>query len=964
MIEQIQEVVEPDLSPVKKRGRPTLKKNTHTKKKLNTKLVKTAYESDGQSTSSEPDARVRQTRSRTVQPSSASEYDGSGDESEVEKVTTSTKRTVEVVNMRRSSRTAVLTASHTPVAAIQRSSSESTVNNATSSGSGGGGAFASYMSSAMMRRSRRSRNVDLTKGLVVMLPGDDPREVAQLDLRGEVEWEEFLLAMSEDTSFMASDNEEGGQGDHLPHSSSTYSLSGLADGPPSRSRNTSGSFAMSSPPPSNSNSNYNSNSSSKRTGAASSLDAQQLQYNDVMSINTTAAASEVHIPEVKEAALFKIITAINLLEDPLRASAGSLSTSKARSSKSRDADLHELAQQVLIDKRCGGYDSNIHIMPEHLRHTSEMYVDYDADSDDEQFVRDLQARLRNHPRSLKKQAVAADTPTPPDTDVELKVRCLELMIARLEREFELARLFSNQQSSGVTVVSGMIAAGVGEGSNQIAKSKSNGSVTPANASKQTVLAQLSSTLEQAQASYELVKRFINQPKKSQKKSKAGASKAKGSTSPSVTPTKSTLSLQDYEFKHLEKLFNLCQQRSVLAGSAANAQDSSSLGAAALTRSNSTSDATPAVRPVGRPPLIPRIPMAKARTAGSKPPPAGGNHSHSHSHSHLQKDAPEEAEREPYEEYYTVEQIAALMPEACTTLPLQSILRSFYSQYHDLAESGEARGKVGNKVGRPKSRSNSIADNTDSESISAPVSPFGASREAAIVHEVYLYWQKKRSTTSTSLIRAYHSYIMELWQRDLSVTLPVPGDYLAGSFAESRLHLIQVRRSLDRARLITDRVRRRERLKRDILRLSGEQLDGLRAELLHSLAPSTASPKDSSPPEKALAILSASSPLAVPMVGSNLNSAVATAGQGRDRTGKFLTARQSMAQFGIHTTSKTSPASSSAANGSNKKGAGANSTNNGNNNLGAKSSGGKSMKTQEITFSLAVCSDDELSGTSF
>jgi hypothetical protein len=535
------------------------------------------------------------------------------------------------------------------------------------------------------------------------------------------------------------------------------------------------------------------------------------------------------------------------------------------------------------------------------------------------------------------------------------------MIARLEREFELARLFSNQQSSGLTVVSGMIAAGGAEGSNQFAKSKSNGSATPANASKQTVLAQLSSTLEQAQASYELVKRFINQPKKSQsqKKSKAGASRVKCSTSPSVTPTKSTLSLQDYEFKHLEKLFNLCQQRSVLAGSAANAPDSSSLGAASLTRSNSISDATPAVRPVGRPPLIPRIPMAKARTADSKPPPAGSNPSHSH----LQKDAPEEAEREPYEEYYTVEQIAALMPEACTTLPLQSILRSFYSQHLDPAESGEARGKVGNKVGRPKSRSNSIADNTDSETISAPVSPFGAGKEAAIVHEVYLYWQKKRSTTSTSLIRAYHSYIMELWQRDLSVTLPVPGDYLAGSFAESRLHLIQVRRSLDRARLITDRVRRRERLKRDILRLSGEQLDGLRAELLHSLAPTTGSSQDSSP-EKAHTILSASSPLAVPMVSSNLNSVVATAGQGRDRTGKFLTARQSMAQFGIHATSMTSPASSSAANGINKKGAGTKSTNNANNNASAKSSAGKSMKSQEITFSLAVCLDDESSGTSF
>lgn len=52
--------------------------------------------------------------------------------------------------------------------------------------SGSTGAFAAYLTSAQMRRSRRSRNVDLTKELVVMLPGDDPREVPQLDLRGKL----------------------------------------------------------------------------------------------------------------------------------------------------------------------------------------------------------------------------------------------------------------------------------------------------------------------------------------------------------------------------------------------------------------------------------------------------------------------------------------------------------------------------------------------------------------------------------------------------------------------------------------------------------------------------------------------------------------------------------------------------------------------------------------------------------
>jgi DNA-binding transcriptional MocR family regulator len=43
---------------------------------------------------------------------------------------------------------------------------------------------AAFLSAALNRRSRRSRNVDVTKELVVMMPGDDPRVMPQLDLRG------------------------------------------------------------------------------------------------------------------------------------------------------------------------------------------------------------------------------------------------------------------------------------------------------------------------------------------------------------------------------------------------------------------------------------------------------------------------------------------------------------------------------------------------------------------------------------------------------------------------------------------------------------------------------------------------------------------------------------------------------------------------------------------------------------
>lgn len=972
------------VSPAKKRGRPPLKKNLPAS--LQKKAAKAAAKATSEDSDGERDFnQVGRKNKRKGPTDSASEYDASGDESEAEAVTPGKGAT----NVRRSSRGSVSSApqAHTPTpSAAQRSSSDTS------------GAFASYMSSAMMRRSRRSRTVDLSRPLVVMLPGDDPREVAQLDLRGEIEWDEFLLAMSEDTTFMTSDNEEGPEHGSLPHSSSTFSLSGM-DGPPSRSRNSSATFGTSP---------LATSTTLKNNKSSAGLDAQQAQYNDVMSVNVAVAASEVYIPEVKEAALHKVLTAINLLDDPLRSSAAStasipIPTAKARGGgKNRDSDLHELAQQVLIDKRCGGYDTSFCIMPEALRHTSEMYVDYDADSDDEQFVRDLQLKLTRSrsprhtttsPSASKKTASAtiagvssetSSTSTAAEPEVEFKVRCLEMMMARLEREFELSRQFTSQQGGGTALMPSstkppLNAAAADKDSSSSAIPVPAGA--PVVSSKKSVMVQLATTLEQAQASYELAKRFLKQPpsKSSFKKGKhtiksadnkhslASSTASSGATAArftrhgnvAATPASDTGVPENrkLDFTALEKLHRLNLQRQNLptTGSSANLLDLSlTLQTNPLVRASSvTEDAPPPPRRVGRPPLIPRIPHNNARGAEGKPPSGSGG---------VQKDkdnTPEEVTREPYEEYYTTEQIGILMSEPSTVPLLRNILRVFYGQPAEQVETSELgsavkAGKAANKVGRPpKSRSNSIASLAESETdpVPAQVSVFGTEKETIIVHEVYLHWQKKRAAVSTSLIRAYHNYIMELWQRADSVTLPVSGDFLAGSLAESRQYLIQVRRSLDRARLITDRVRRRERLKRDILRLSGEQLDALRAELSSTLLPSSitvASPEHvQSSPE--------ASPAPVLMVGSNPNGAVVTAGQGRDRTGKFLTAKQSMALYGVKGPPKTPTNAGSA-----KEAPPASGTVTASGSS-SKTASVKSMRNQEIIFSVEPCSDDEASG---
>ena len=475
-----------DVSPTKKRGRPPLKKNnnkSNLKKNVNKGNIEHNSDRESENESSDADVdrgtkRTRSTRSSLVMPSNTSDYDGSEEEDSEE------EETPVATTVRRSSRSAVLNATQqTPIAPVQRSSSETS-------------AFSSYLSSALMRRSRRSRTVDLTKPLVVMLPGDDPREVTQLDLRGDVEWEEFLLAMSEDTTFMTSDNEDGPlDHQHLPHSSSVLSLSGLvggADGPPSRSRNSSNSFSITSPLPA-----ADTKSSKNASMKKGKLDEKQVQYNEVMSVNVAATLSEVFVPEVKESELFKVITAINLVNEAnkstssassttllsLQTPASSTTTSKVRA-RARDGALHELAQQVLVDKRCGGYDdaTNMFIMPEPLRHTSEMYVDYDADSDDEQFVRDLQIKLSRprtprhsttSPATSKKTLTGANMVLS-DSEVVLKVRCLELMIARLEREFELARQFSAEplQSTRATATNTTTAS-------QVASSKDSAGVVGA-----------------------------------------------------------------------------------------------------------------------------------------------------------------------------------------------------------------------------------------------------------------------------------------------------------------------------------------------------------------------------------------------------------------------------------------------------------------------------------------------------
>ena len=294
-----------------------------------------------------------------------------------------------------------------------------------------------------------------------------------------MEWEEFLVAMAEDTTMMGSDNEDP-TAEHAGvlglshHHSSTYSVSGLALHPPGTSEQPS--------------------LLRRRTSSCASLsrtkEEQQLHYVDVTAGSSVAVAAEVCVPEVKEAEVHRTLSVVNLLlcsaaengsadrsSGPAaaaslrhktttaasssgvvraRSSSSACSNDKVNStsSSSNSAEVAEIIEQIHREKERAGYDHPLHILPEGLRLVNEVYVDYDADSEDERFIEDLQGKLLKVNNTADINTSKAQNKVKKEehsalVEPELKVRCLELMIARLEREFELARLFSSRASGAL-----------------------------------------------------------------------------------------------------------------------------------------------------------------------------------------------------------------------------------------------------------------------------------------------------------------------------------------------------------------------------------------------------------------------------------------------------------------------------------------------------------------------------------
>lgn len=103
----------------------------------------------------------------------------------------------------------------------------------------------------------------------------------------------------------------------------------------------------------------------------------------------------------------------------------------------------------------------------------------------------------------------------------------------------------------------------------------------------------------------------------------------------------------------------------------------------------------------------------------------------------------------------------------------------------------------------------------------PATRFSSVDISAVTRAAFDHWLRLRSQSKQSLLRAFHIFIMPLWSLPEKTSRPSVQDYDIHMLQQSYLQLQMIRKDLDRGRLIVDRVRRRERIKRDLLRTAGE-----------------------------------------------------------------------------------------------------------------------------------------------
>ena len=81
-------------------------------------------------------------------------------------------------------------------------------------------------------------------------------------------------------------------------------------------------------------------------------------------------------------------------------------------------------------------------------------------------------------------------------------------------------------------------------------------------------------------------------------------------------------------------------------------------------------------------------------------------------------------------------------------------------------------------------------------------------------KIYNHWLDKREDMSCSFIRCFQDFIMDHWKKQ-EIIPKIPEDSNESVWKLARQKMLRIRADLDRARLIMDRVRRREKVKREL-----------------------------------------------------------------------------------------------------------------------------------------------------
>ena len=144
-------------------------------------------------------------------------------------------------------------------------------------------------------------------------------------------------------------------------------------------------------------------------------------------------------------------------------------------------------------------------------------------------------------------------------------------------------------------------------------------------------------------------------------------------------------------------------------------------------------------------------------------------------------------------YYTVDQLRKLVPEDRALSLLSELLNQAYSSSTQSPFVEKAQ-----------------VCRTSAET-----------QKKAFLLAIYNFWVDKRSKRRISLLRCYHNFIMDNWHQQTDCIPSLVEDEDAQSLENSHTKLLRLRRDLDRARLIMDRVRRREKVKKDLIRIARE-----------------------------------------------------------------------------------------------------------------------------------------------